>query len=320
MREVLCEFRRAGMTESVHRVRAVVLAEGRVAFSRGDGAGPVFWRSCAKPLQAYAVVECGAAEAYGLEGPELAVMAGSHGGEEEHVRAVRSILRKARVPVGALRCGAHPPLSSRGLRELYRAGRRPTPLHNNCSGKHAGMLAAARRLRAPLEGYLNLDHPVQRANLRAVARFSGVAPGRIRIGIDGCSAPTFALPLRALARAAAAFAASPDPSARYVREAMMAFPDRVGRPCASLMAAAPGRLLAKGGAEGVYLCAVPARRAGIALKVDDGQARAVVHVLAALLRTLGLLEAEDLARVAQVADPVLRNHAGLAVGEVRVRL
>lgn len=308
------------MTESVHRVRAVVLAEGRTVFSRGDPAAPVFWRSCAKPFQAYAVVESGAAEAYGLEGPELAVMAGSHGGEQEHVRAVRSILRKARVPVGALRCGAHPPLSPRGLRELYGAGRRPTALHNNCSGKHAGMLAAARRLRAPLEGYLNPDHPVQRANLRAVVRFSGIAPEKIRIGIDGCSAPTFALPLRALARAGAEFAVSPDPAVQRVREAMMAFPDRVGRPCASLMAAAPGRLLAKGGAEGVYLCAVPARRAGIALKVADGHARAVVHVLAAILRSLGLLGEEDLARVAHVADPVLRNHAGIAVGEIRVRL
>jgi L-asparaginase II len=320
MKEILCEFRRAGRVESVHRVRAAVLVDGRAALASGETAAPVFLRSCAKPFQAWAVVETGAADAYGLEAPELAVMAGSHGGEASHVRAVRSILRKARVPVRALRCGSHPPLSARGLRELYGAGREPTPLHNNCSGKHAGMLAAARRLGAPLEGYLDPDHPVQRANLRAVARFTGVAARAIRIGIDGCSAPTFAVPLRALARAGAEFAGAADPSARRVREAMAAHPDRVGRPCALLLSAAPGRILAKGGAEGVYLCAVPARRAGIALKIVDGNVRPVVHVLAALFRKLGLLEGEDLARVAKAADPVLRNHAGLAVGEVRVRL
>lgn len=320
MREIRCEFRRAGRVESVHRVWAAALVEGRTALARGEAAAPVFWRSCAKPFQAYAVVESGAAEAYRLADPEIAVMAGSHGGEAFHVRAVRSILRKAGVPAAALRCGAHPPLSSRGLRELYGAGREPTPLHNNCSGKHAGMLAAARRLGAPLEGYLDPGHPVQRANLRVVARFAGVRARQVPLGVDGCSAPTFALPLRALARAGERLVAAEDPAARRVRDAMMAHPEMVGRPCAFLMSAAPGRLLAKGGAEGVYLCALPARRAGIALKVADGHARALVHVLAAILRTLGLLGEEDLARVAKVADPVLRNHAGLAVGEVRVRL
>lgn len=319
MNDLVCEFLRQGQVESVHRVSLVALEEGRAVLRRGATDRPVFMRSCAKPFQCLTVVESGAADAYGFSGDELAVIAGSHPGEPEHVRAVSSILKKAKLKVSDLQCGAHPPSGGRGLRELILSGHEPTAIHNNCSGKHSGMIAATRFMRAALAGYLDPRHPLQRANLKNLERFSGVGRGRIPVGTDGCSAPTFAIPLGAMARAIAAFASTPGTPRRIV-DAMMAHPAMVGRPCASLMSTAPGRLLAKGGAEGVYLCAVPGLRRGIALKVSDGGARAWVPVLHAVLAKLGWLGKEDLARVRALAAPVLKNHAGRIVGSIRVRI
>jgi L-asparaginase II len=319
MKELLCEYRRAGRVESVHRVSIAALEAGKPALIRGSVDEPVFMRSCAKPFQCLTVLESGAADAYGFSGDEIAVIGGSHPGEPEHVRAASSILKKAKLKVSDLQCGAHPPSGSRGLRELLKSGQEPTAIHNNCSGKHSGMVAATRFMRAPLESYLKPSHPLQKANVRSVARFAGLKPGDLKLGVDGCSAPTFALPLRAMARALAAFTTEPGTPKR-VRDAMMAHPVMVGRPCVTIMSAAPGRILAKGGAEGVYVCGFPGRNAGLALKVHDGNARPWTAILSAVIRKLGWLEKEDLARLAKAADGVLKNHAGRAVGEVRVVL
>jgi L-asparaginase II len=319
MKELLCEYRRAGRVESVHRISLIALEAGKPALLRGRVDDTVFMRSCAKPFQCLSVVESGAADAYGFSGEEIAVIAGSHPGEPEHVRAAASILKKAKLKVSDLQCGVHLPSGFRGLRELIRSGKEPTAIHNNCSGKHSGMVAAARFMRAPLGTYLKLNHPLQKANVRNVARFAEVKPQGIAIGIDGCSAPTFGLPLRAMARAIASFSSTPGTPKR-VCDAMIAHPVMVGRPCANLMLSAPGHLVAKGGAEGVYLCGFPGRNAGIALKVEDGSTRSWVPVLQAVIRKLGWLGKEDLARLAKMADPVLKNHAGRAVGEVRVVL
>lgn len=319
MKELICEFRRAGRVESTHRVSLVALENGKPALVRGRVDHPVFMRSCAKPFQGLTVVESGAADAYGFAPDEIAVLCGSHPGEADHVRAASSMLKKAKLTIGHLRCGAHPPSGSKGLRELIRSGKEPTAIHNNCSGKHAGMVAAARFMRAPMETYCHPSHPLQKANLRNVARFAEVKPAGIPLGVDGCSAPTFGLPLRAMARAIASFSTAPGTPQR-VRDAMMAHPSMVGRPCMTLMSSAPGRLVAKGGAEGVYLCGFPGKGAGLALKVEDGNARAWTPVLHAVIRKLGWLDREDLARLAKAADPVLKNHAGRRVGDVRVVL
>ena len=318
MNELRCEFWRGGRVESVHRVSLAAIEDGRRVLERGDVRRPVFMRSCAKPFQCLSVVESGAADAYGFTGEEIAVIAGSHPGEAMHLRAVSSILRKARLKVSDLQCGAHAPTGSQGLRDLIRSGKKPTAIHNNCSGKHSGMVSATRFMRAPLGTYLKPSHPLQRANLRNLSRFSEIPVGKIPLGTDGCSAPTFALPLSAMAQAIAGFASSPG-TPRRVFDAMTSHPAMVGRPCVGLMSAAPGRLLAKGGAEGVYLCAVP-RRGGVALKVEDGGARAWVPVLQAVLRRLGWLEREDLKRLDALGDSVLKNHAGRAVGSIRVVL
>lgn len=319
MNELHCEYRRAGRLESVHRISVAALEDGKPALVRGDVDGTVFMRSCAKPFQCLTVVESGAADAYGFSGDEIAVIAGSHPGEAEHVRAASSILKKAALKVSDLQCGAHMPTGSRGARELIRRGQEPTAIHNNCSGKHSGMVAAARFMRAPLGTYLKPAHPLQKANLKNLARFAELKPGKIALGVDGCSAPTFGLPLRAMARALASFTSTPGTPKR-VTDAMMAHPAMVGRPCATIMSAAPGRLLGKAGAEGVYVCGFPGRKAGLALKVHDGNARPWLPVLHAVIRKLGWLEKDDLARLAKAADGVLKNHAGRTVGEIRVVL
>lgn len=319
MKHLHCEYRRAGRLESVHRVSLVAHENGKPVLVRGRIDAPVFMRSCAKPFQCLTVIESGAADAFGFSGDEIAVIAGSHPAEPEHVRAVESILKKAKLKVSDLKCGAHAPGGSRGLRELIRSGKPATAIHNNCSGKHSGMISAARFMRASLDSYLNPVHPLQRANLRNVARFAEIPPAKIGLGVDGCSAPTFSIPLRAMARAIASFGSAPGTPKR-VRDAMMAHPAMVGRPCVTLMSSAPGRLLAKGGAEGVYLCAVPGRCSGIALKVEDGASRVWVPVLVAVLRKLGWLEKDDIARLSRAAELVLKNHAGRAVGEIRVVL
>lgn len=303
--EIRCEFRRGGRTESVHRVTAAVVEGNRVTWRRGGAEDPVWMRSCAKPFQALAVLEAGVPDPGSAE---LAVMAGSHAGDREAVLAVRSILRKAGVPESALRCGIHEPVSTGARRALARAGRRPSALHNNCSGKHAGMLAAAARLGAPRSTYLRPDHPVQRRVRAVLARFTAVR--RFPRGIDGCSAPTFRLPLSSMARAMGRFTETPGP----VREAMLRHPSFVGRPCAWIMPAGGGRLVTKVGAEGVYVAGLAGKGIGIATKVVDGSHRATPHVLQAVLHRLRLLPG------VRFADPVLRNHAGRIVGRVIVTL
>ena len=315
MNDVEVVYRRGGRPESVHHVRVAVAEGKKKLLAAGDTAEDVFMRSSAKPFQALAVVESGAADAYRLSEDELAIVCGSHGADDVHVRAVTSILEKAGVEAGALRCGAHPPTSPRALKELYAKGGEPTVLHNNCSGKHAGMLAAAKKLGAPLDGYLDPKHPLQKANAAAVARFCGVKA--VKLGTDGCSAPNFAVPLAAMARAMAAFASGDGPE-RRVRDAMMAHPVMVGRPCVNVMSAAPGKIVAKAGAEGVYLAGLPGAGVGLALKAIDGAARPLLHVLAAVLRKLRLLSKAELDLLAKTADPVIRNHAGLAVGDIKV--
>jgi L-asparaginase II len=317
--EIRVEFTRGGRTESVHRVSLAVVEGRRVVLSRGEVRRPVFMRSCAKPFQSVTVLETGAADAFGFVPPEIAVMSGSHGGESEQVAAVQSMLRKAGLGPETLRCGTHPPSSARALKALYRSRKEPTVLHNNCSGKHSGMVSATRHLGADLKTYLNPSHPLQRRNVATVSRFSGVPARRIGLGTDGCSAPTFAIPLAAMARGIALLALEDGP-ARRVRESMMAHPGMVGRPCVNVMSAAPGRIVAKGGAEGVYLCGLVGRGIGVALKVEDGSARPWLPLVASVFARLKLLPRGDLARLENASDRVLRNHAGLSVGEIRVAL
>lgn len=294
---ILVEVRRGTLVESIHRgAIAIADAEGNIAFALGHVEAPVFPRSAVKLMQAIPLVESGAADAYGLDDGELAIACGSHSGEAKHLAAVRSLLAKSGVEERCLACGAHLPMSDRAARELERAGRSPSPVHNNCSGKHAGMLATAKHLGLDLEGYERLDHPAQKTIRRVISETCGVEIGAESIGIDGCSVPTFAVPLRALARGMARLGTGQDlPVARAVAvrrlmDACFAAPELVageGRLDTIVMRAFGPKVFVKGGAEGVHCASLPDLGWGIAMKIDDGAKRgadaALTEILAALI-------------------------------------
>jgi len=293
-----------------------VWESGRATIVRGDRHRFVYYRSASKPLQALEVVLAGAADAYGLAPHELALAAGSHNAEPRHVEAARSILAKAGVEESALACGGHRSIDP-DTAFAQRRDRVPlTPILSNCSGKHAAMLAAAKHRGDPLDGYLDPDHPVQRAIRDHVAAFAGLEPASIQVGLDGCGAPAFAVPLEAMARSIARFGAPdadvPGPragAARRIGDAMRAHPEMVAgheRFDTDLMTSTGGRVLAKAGAEGVHVVAVPERAIGIAVKVDDGSDRGYRAVVVELLRRLGVL-ADD------VADGLRERHGPAAI-------
>ena len=322
------EVRRGCLVESRHRVAcAVVAADGATVAQWGDVAAPVYPRSALKPLQALALVETGAADAFGLGERELALASASHNGEPVHVAAVAGWLERIGLSISALECGPERPRRETDAEAMVLAGRRPTDADNNCSGKHAGMLTLARHLGQPTTGYTAVDHPVQQAILAIISALADVDLAAGPIAIDGCSAPNPALPLGALARAFAQFAA-PDRLAparaaacRRLQRAMAAEPHMIagtGRLCTALIAAGSGRLLVKSGAEGVYAAALPGAGLGIALKTADGAGRAAQMALGAVLHHLGHVD-RALARAfgATVATTLI-NRRGLQVGEIRI--
>ncbi len=291
-------------------------------------------RSSAKPFQAIPLVASGAADRFRLTDAEIALACGSHDGTPAHTETALSILRKVGCGVSDLRCGAHEPYSKESAERLRGRGEAPTPLHNNCSGKHAGMLALARHLGAPTEGYERPDHPVQRAIKRVVAQFAGLNERDIPEGIDGCSVPTFALPLRVTALMGARLVATPEEFDAATREAcrrivasMNANPVMVegeGELDTELMRACAGRLVSKVGAEGLYLgCVVPSNRhprgLAVALKIADGDKKDRARSPAAIeaLRQLGVLGPESTTALAPLASSAILNHRSLRVGEVR---
>ncbi len=326
---IIVEVARGSRVESRHRVACAIVEagdEGTVA-AWGDTDRPVYPRSAVKPIQALPFVETGAADAYGLGPAEIALACASHNGEPAHVELVRAWLGRLGLAEEALECGVHPPLHEPAARALAAAGESPGPAHNNCSGKHAAMLTTALHLGEDPRGYAASAHPVQRRVARALADMAGCRIDDEAAGVDGCSLPTYALPLVGVARAMARLAAprglgeARADTCRRVTEAMAARPDLVAghrRACTAIIEATGGRVLVKTGAEGVYAAAVPGMELGLALKVEDGAGRAAEVAVIAALAHVGALEPEALTRLLPFAAPVLRNHRGFVVGAVRV--
>jgi L-asparaginase II len=324
MDPVVVEVTRGDAVESRHRVHlAVWHAERGPIASAGDPGCVSFVRSAIKMFQALPLVEDGGLEYYDLTPQELALCIASHGAEPFHVEAARSILRKAATTEAALACGPHEPMHAPSAAALAARGESPGRIHNNCSGKHAGMLALAAMHGWPLDGYERLDHPVQQRVVQTLAGWSGVAPESMRIATDGCGLPTFALPLQRVASACAklaAAAADAMPAPAAVIDAMTACPEFVagtGRLCTAVMRIAGGRVFAKTGAEGYYCAGAPAARVGLALKVEDGAKRASEPALIAVLRALDLLTDADVEALSPFARPVILNTCGARVGEIR---
>ena len=312
---------RGPLVESRHRVHVAVCdSHGELRAFAGDPGLVTYMRSAAKPFQALAIVREGVPDRYGMTAEELAICCGSHSGEPQHLEVVRSILVRAGVPESALACGAQRPLAEAVAEEMVRRGEDPKPIHNNCSGKHAGMLALAQWRGWDLDGYQEAGHPVQERMKCEVAEWTGVEPEQIAGGGDGCGVVTFGVPLWSMARGYAALARAAmerDVAPYMVVEAMTRHPFMVagtGRLCTRLMQAGSGSVFVKVGAEGVYCAGDPARGVGVAVKVEDGGRRAaevallrVLHLLGVPADGMGDAFREDL-------RPTIRDTRGEAVG------
>lgn len=320
------EVIRGGLVESTHEVWiAVADAEGRTVARVGDADAITWYRSAAKPMQALPLVEDGVAERFGLTADELALCCASHEGEDAHLAGARSILRKAGVEEEALACGAHIPFAPSAVDALFDRGSRPERIHNNCSGKHAGMLALTVAHGWPLDGYHEIGHPLQQRILDEMARWTGMRGSEIPIGVDGCGVPCFAAPLSVMAASFARFASEADAgkAAGVVTSAMMTHPFMVGgtgRACTDVMTRAGGRAFVKLGAEGVYGGGLPGRGLGFAIKVPDGGRRAVEVALVHLLAELDVLDQDDVAALSGHANPPIRNTRGEVVGALRAQI
>lgn len=339
---------RGSHVESFHTGSiAVVDALGRLLAYAGDPGLTTCLRSAAKPFQAIPLLEYGGIEEFDLSGEEIALTCASHNGEPVHVATAAAMLRKGEFDEDDLLCGAHWPYDEKSANDLRAAGEQPSALHNNCSGKHAGMLLATRVMDVPSPRYIDAGHPLQNVMHATVARVAGLEPEEIPTAIDGCGVPAFFLSLHRTAYAYARLMATSEgagapgaldgyqTSASHIVEAMTTFPYYVGGSATittPLMEAFGGELLAKEGAEGFYAMALsPSLRselsdrlkldedvaAGIAIKINDGSSdRARTP---AILRTLEILGLDIASRrgLDRYRDRVVRNHAGTAVGEVR---
>ncbi|MFN0186959.1 MAG: asparaginase [Aquabacterium sp.] len=330
---VLVHALRGSTVESFHRgALAIVDADGAVVRALGDIDRPVFPRSACKALQALPLVASGAADAFGLDDAELAMACASHSGEPGHVATAASALAKAGLDVNALECGAHWPYHDGSLKALAREGREPTALNNNCSGKHAGfvclgcLMARERGLdaRGFVRGYVQPDHPVMREITASLAAATGADYAHAPVGTDGCSIPTYAVPLRALALGFARFGTGTglpqgfDAAAARLRRAVAASPFHVSGSNGfdtRVQQRLGERVFCKVGAEGMYCASVPARGIGIALKMDDGNnARAAEVVMAALIEALVTLDDDERGFMAGLSQLTLRNWNRIEVG------
>jgi len=326
MNPILVEVTRGGRVESRHRgAIAVADAAGKLVARWGDVDDAVFPRSAFKSLQALPLVETGAADAHGVGDDELALASASHSGEPMHVERVEGWLARIDCREGHLACGPHLPLHEPTAHAMLRAGERPCRVHNNCSGKHTGFLTLARHLHIAVDGYERPDHPVQVMVREAIAEMCDVKPDALPIGIDGCAAPNYAIPLQHLARGMARLgdraklAPARAEAARRLIAAWKAHPQLVsgtGRACADLIEAGRGQTVVKTGAEGVFTAVVPERGLGIALKIDDGGTRAAETAMAKVLVLLGAADAGS-AKLARHLRPPVSNWRGDEVGERR---
>ncbi|WP_377295353.1 asparaginase [Rhizobium sp. SG2393] len=325
---VLVEVTRGALVESRHRGMVVAVdGDGRTVFSLGEVDQPVFPRSSCKAMQALPLMETGAADAYGFGNRELALSCSSHNGEPEHVALADAMLKAAGLDQTSLECGAHWSFDQKSLIGQARTLEKPTALHNNCSGKHSGFVCAVCHDGGTVEGYVGYDHPLQKEIRGTMESLTGAILAHDNCGTDGCSIPTYAVPLKGLAHGFAKMATGaglgPEraKASRRLIEACMAEPFYVAgtkRACTALMQAAPGRIFAKTGAEGVFVAVIPEQGIAIALKCEDGATRAAESMVAATLARFFADDAEVQAKLAAMASYEMRNWNGMHVGDVRV--
>ena len=331
--EILANVIRGETVESIHRGHFIVIdGEGRTIASAGDPSTVTFFRSSAKPFQAIPFITSGAADAFGFTEDEIAMAVASHSGEAMHVERSKRMLARVGLEESDLKCGAHAPFYAKEAERMLRYDKEPNQLHNNCSGKHAAMLAFARHIGENVKTYDSPDNRIQKRILRCIADFTETPQEQIALGIDGCAAPNFALPVAAMAKSFINLISPskfPEPTqqacARIV-SAMIKFPELIGgseRLDTMLMQAAQGKIISKVGADGVWLCGVLPNEnwptgLGIALKIEDGDDHRARPVVATeILRQLYVLTANNLPELSPM--PV-KNRRGDTVGRVETSL
>ena len=327
MKHIVMRVTRGGHVESLHEgFIAVVDRDGEPRAGYGNVYYETFLRSSAKPFQVYPLLLKGGRERFGFTDTEVAVMCSSHTGQPRQVEAVRSVLKKIGMSENALQCGTHAPMYTPEAERILREGGEYLPVHNNCSGKHAGMLAQSVVFGADAETYLDLDNPVQMHILNAISVFSDVPANELPAGMDGCSAPIYIVPLHKMALMYARLAQGADTNLRIIRDAIVANPFYIGgdgRFDTAFMTATGGRFISKTGAEGVQCVGIidggPRPECtgwGLAVKIMDGNIRAKGPAAAEALRQLGVLTDRDVEALRDISAPVLRNHAGNKVGTI----
>jgi len=304
---------------------AAVDAAGRTHVSIGDAAQHVFLRSAAKPFQAMPAVLSGGLERFGISNAELAVLCASHSGEPRHTDAVLSVLEKIGLDESRLRCGVHPPINEATARQRWKSGVDPSPACNNCSGAHAGMLLACRANGWPIEHYGSPDHPLQRATREILGAFASLSTGAVQIAVDNCAVPTFRLPLNHAAQSFARLASGDglpqqlSEAAGRVVQAMTRHPEMVGgeeRFDSDLMRLATGAVVAKGGAEGFQALGIIPQQLGVAIKITDGNPRAIPPVSLRVLEHFRALDPPQLQRLAEYGEPKIVNLQNEPVGRI----
>lgn len=329
--EILVHISRGPLIECMHRGSiAVALADGTLTHAAGNAETVTFARSSAKPIQAIPVIESGAASAFGFTEQEIALICASHNGEPRHIETVRSMLGKIGLSDQALLCGPHEPYHKPSADRMKERGEPFSCLHNNCSGKHAGMLALALRLHAPIDSYLQLNHPVQQRMVETICQMSGLSRDRLYIGVDGCGVPVFGMPLTYLAGMYARFGAyaakGKDAAAGQRGQACRLILDAISRHPfflagsdrfdTRLIEATQGRIIGKMGAEGVFALTVPSLGLGLAVKIEDGAQRALYPVVTEALLQLGLLTSAEAELLEPFRRPEIRNWQGTVVGNI----
>lgn len=324
---ILVELTRNGDRESFHRgAFAITDAEGAIVAAQGDIERLIFPRSAIKSMQALALFRSGAVEKFGLSDQAIALACASHDGEKLHTDTASDTLHKLGLSASDLECGAHAPKSARARAQLRKEGEEISTLHNNCSGKHTGMLADALAMGVPTTGYIAPDHPVQQLVRQGVEEALGEKLSDDVCGTDGCSLPAWAAPLKTLARGFARMATGEglDPDLRdaatRIFDAATAHPELVraaGTLDTDLMAAFAGRLMLKIGAEGVYCGALRDKGWGIALKIDDGKEQAAEVLVANLLLATAEPNESERTALERFAHPIQRNWRGFEVAQYR---
>lgn len=329
--EILAEVIRGETVESIHRGHLVVVdGAGAMVAAVGEPEMVTYWRSAAKAFQAIPFITSGAADHFNFTEKEIALACASHNGEEMHTETCGEMLEKCGLSESDLRCGSQIPFDNETAKRMIKRDEKATQIHNNCSGKHSAMLAFAKYINADLENYLSLENPIQQKILEMVSLFTEVPESEIKLGTDGCSAPNFAVSLKAMALAFAKLVNPPESfdenlksACERIVSAMTNFPEMIGgtgRLDTDVMQALKGKVICKVGAEGVWSAAVlPSEKwtkgLGIAVKIEDGddkRARPVVAV--GLLRQLGVL-GED--KLTELSPMPVKTRRGETVGEVK---